>query len=97
MVKYKREDFSSQEDFLKYRRLSSMYKMRWLNKREETDEEHREFRILRQRLYGRYYYQCSEKISFAEYLHKYYGVEDIRTISLERLRKVAKSKYKSKS
>lgn len=90
--KYKREHFSSQEEYERFRkRMTSAYK-RWLNKHESKDPLFREFRLLRQRLYSRYYWHSDGRLSFKDWLKDKYAIEDIKNVPIDVLRDIASSK-----
>lgn len=87
--KYKREHFSTQEEFERFKSRTCRAVKKWLFKTESANPEKKERRILRQRLYSRYYIRCSCNQSFREWIKDVYGVEDIRTVSIEILRAIA--------
>ena len=84
--KYKREHFDTQQEYERFKNRRNRDQKRWLEKSELSNPEKRERRILRQRLYSRYYWHMNGLQSFAEWLSKEYGITDINTISLEDLR-----------
>ena len=84
--KYKREHFNSNEEYQHFRKRTTRNFRKWLDKHEEENPEHRERRILRQRLYSRYYWHTDGHQRFAEWLNEKYGIEDIRKLSIEDLR-----------
>lgn len=86
--KYKREHFESDEAFERFRKRQAKAQLSWLKKYEETNPEHREKRLLRQRLYSRYYNQSNFRQSFAEWLKEQYRIEDMRMTSVGRLRAI---------
>ena len=86
--KYKREHFGSQEEYDHFKSVRTKAMRRWYSKRDE-DPDFKERRILRQRLYSRYYWQGNVRQSFHDRLAEHYAIEDIKTIPLERLRVVA--------
>lgn len=84
--KYKREHFATQEEFLHYRERKARTQKKWLTKSEQQHPERRERRILRQRLYSRYYWRSDGRQSFADWLLKNYEIADISMVSLDDLR-----------
>ena len=89
--KYKREHFNSQEEYDHFRQNRTRWQKKWLEKFEKANPEHKERRLIRQRLYSKYYHSDSRE-SFTEWLKKNYGITDIKTIPLDNLRgKVSKS------
>lgn len=86
--KYKREHFDTQEQYEAFKRRNTKSRKTWLNKRELLNPELRERRIIRQRLYSRYYWSGSRH-TFAEWLLEEYGIESISTIPIDRLREKA--------
>lgn len=90
--KYKREHFSTQAEYEHFKIRKNEAQKRWLEKSESESPEKREWRLLRQRLYSRYYWQSDGRQTFAEWLVIEYGIEDIKALSLDDLRqKVSKS------
>jgi len=87
--KYKREHFDSQDDFLHFRRRCAEAQKKWLQKSEQENPEKRERRILRQRLYSRYYWHSDGRQTFAGWLLEKYSIEDIKQVSLSDLRSCA--------
>ncbi|MBQ7470889.1 MAG: hypothetical protein IJS97_00470 [Prevotella sp.] len=87
--KYKREHFDTQEEYDHFKSVRTKAMKRWYAKRDEKDPEFRERRILRQRLYSRYYWHGDGRQSFPDWLKEQYDIEDIKAIPLERLREVA--------
>ena len=84
--KYKREHFSTSEEYADYRKRATAYYRKWLDKHESENPEHRERRILRQRLYSRYYWHGDGRQTFAEWLMEKFSITDIREVSIEALR-----------
>ena len=91
MKKYKRDHFDTQEEYDRFRNKHTKWQKSWLDKFEKSNPEHRERRLLRQRLYSRYYHTDS-RLSFKEWLKEIFYIDNIKTISLERLRVAAKKK-----
>ena len=90
--KYKREHFNTQQEYDRFKSRMNKAQKRWLEKSESENPEKRERRLLRQRLYSRYYWQTDGRQSFSYWLLKEYGIDDIKTLSLDELRqKVSKS------
>lgn len=90
--KYKREHFDTQEQYEAFKRRSTKSRKTWLKKHELLNPEHRERRIIRQRLYSRYYNHTDFKKNFREWLKEEYDIDDINVISIEMLKaKVRKS------
>lgn len=90
--KYKREHFSSQQEYEHFKSRMNEAQKRWLEKSESCNPEKREIRLLRQRLYSRYYCQKKIRQSFADWLLQECGIVDIKSLSLDELRlKVGKS------
>ena len=90
--KYKREHFTSQQEYERFKKIKTKAQRRWLEKSESDNPERRERRLLRQRLYSRYYWHTDGRQSFADWLLKEYGIDDIKILSLDELRqKVSKS------
>ena len=87
--KYKREHFDTQEQYDRFKSNRSRWQLTWLRKHEEADPEYKERRLLRQRLYSRYYWHGDGRQSFPDWLKEQYDIEDIKAIPLERLREVA--------
>lgn len=87
--KYKREHFDTQEQYDRFKSNRSRWQLTWLRKHEEADPEYKERRLLRQRLYSRYYWRSDGRETFADWLSKTCAIEDIITIPIERLREVA--------
>ena len=88
-TKYKREHFATQEEFDRYRKRVSEAHLRWLSKREGANPELRERRIMRQRLYSRYYWRYDGKQTFSQWLDTEFGVKDISSIPIEELRRIS--------
>jgi len=86
--KYKREDFETQAQFDAFRQRSAQAKLRWLEKCEKLNPEHRERRLLWQRLYSRYYYRHTNEMTFQDFLKTEYGIEDRSKITVEELRRI---------
>ena len=90
--KYKREHVDTQEQYDAFKRSNTKSRKAWLEKHELLNPEHRERRIIRQRLYSRYYNHTDFKISFRDWLKEEYDIDDINAIGIELLRaKVSKS------
>lgn len=87
--KYKREHFDSQDAFLHFRRRCADAQKKWLRKSEQDNPEKRERRILRQRLYSRYYWHSDGRQTFADWLMEKYSIEDIKEVSMDYLRSCA--------
>lgn len=87
--KYKRDHFDTQEDYERFKENRTRWQMTWLRKFEQSHPEYKERRLLRQRLYSRYYNHSDGREPFADWLCRTQGIEDIRTFPIERLRKVA--------
>ena len=87
--KYKREHFATQAEYEHFKNRMTSAQKRWLEKSEQGNPEKRERRILRQRLYSRYYWHPDGRQSFAEWLVEKYGIADIRSVSLDDLRVIA--------
>lgn len=85
--KYKREHFDTQEGYEHFKKVRTEAQKRWIAKH-DNDPEFKERRILRQRLYSRYYWHSSRQ-TFAEWLLEKHGIECIKTIPIERLREIA--------
>lgn len=84
--KYKREHFDSQEGYEKYSAMQSeSHKRYYLKHKDEEDPVHREKRLLRQRIYNRWYFGTDMSKSFEEFLQDY-GITDLGTMSVEQLR-----------
>ncbi len=88
--KYKREHFSSQEEFERFKKGRTEAMKKWIRKRDSASTEFHERRILRQRIYSRYYWHSDGRQSFADWLLQKYGIEDIKKVSLEDLRVIGK-------
>ena len=90
--KYKREHFATQQEYEHFKNRMNEAQKRWLEKSESGNPEKRERRLLRQRLYSRYYWHTDGRQSFADWLLQECGIVDIKTLSLDELRlKVSKS------
>ena len=95
--KYKREHFDTQQEYERFKARMNKARMnkaqkRWLEKSESASPEKREWRLLRQRLYSRYYWHSDGRQTFAEWLVIEYDIADIKALSLDELRqKVSKS------
>lgn len=90
--KYKREHFETQEQFDNFRKGRAKAQKKWLKKHELANPEYKERRVLRQRLYSRYYHS-GYKESFAHWLKEVHQIDDMKHISLLALRqRVAKVK-----
>ena len=90
--KYKREHFNTQQEYERFKARMNKAQKRWLEKSESASPEKREWRLLRQRLYSRYYWHSDGRQTFAEWLVIEYGIADIKALSLDELRqKVSKS------
>ena len=90
--KYKREHFNTQQEYERFKARMNKAQKRWLEKSESARPEKREWRLLRQRLYSRYYCHSDCRQTFAEWLVIEYGIADIKALSLDELReKVSKS------
>lgn len=87
--KYKREHFDTQQEYDNFKNRMSKAQKRWLEKSEADNPEKRERRLLRQRLYSRYYWHTDGRQSFADWLLEKYAINDIRQVSLEDLREYA--------
>ena len=84
--KYKRVHFSTQAEYEHFKRRKNEAQKRWLEKSEFGNQWKRERRLLRQRLYSRYYWHSDGRQTFAEWLVIEYGIEDIKALSLDDLR-----------
>ena len=84
--KYKREHFASQQEYEHFKNRKNEAQKRWLEKSESVNQEKRERRLLRQRLYSRYYWHSDGRQTFAEWLIIEYGIADIKALSLNELR-----------
>ena len=84
--KYKREHFASQQEYEHFKSRKNEAQKRWLEKSEFGNQWKRERRLLRQRLYSRYYWHSDGRQTFAEWLVIEYGIEDIKALSLDDLR-----------
>ena len=84
--KYKREHFASQQEYEHFKARMNKAQKRWLEKSESFNPEKRERRLLRQRLYSRYYCQKEIRQSFADWLLQECGIVDIKSLSLDELR-----------
>jgi len=91
-MKYKREHFDTDEDFKRFCKGNSERILRWLKKTEEKNPEKRERRLLRQRLYSRYYCRMDYRHTFSDWMKEKYGVADIKTLSVEELRGLCEQK-----
>lgn len=87
--KYKREHFDTQQEYDFFKARMNEAHKRWLEKSESSSPEKREFRLLRQRLYSRYYWHSDGRQSFADWLVVKYGISDINALSLDELRQYA--------
>ena len=87
--KYKREHFDTQQEYERYRNRKNEAFKRWLKKSELKNPKKKERRILRQRLYGRYYSKTDGRQTFPNWLLETYGISDIKTIPLADLRVLA--------
>lgn len=83
--KTKREHFDSQKEFDYYRSKRSFWQKTWLDKYELTHPEHRERRLIRARLYRRYYNSDCRK-TFHEWLAEKYQIDNIKEADIEYLR-----------
>ena len=90
--KYKREHFDSQEQYDSFRGKRTEWQKKWLRKFEDSNPEHKERRLLRQRLYSYYHYHTDCRQSFKDWLKHHLHVEDLKSVSLDRLRVLAKQK-----
>lgn len=84
--KYKREHFDSQDAFLHFRRRCADAQKKWLARSEQDNPEKHERRILRQRLYSRYYWHSDGRQTFADWLLEKYSIHDIKEVPIEDLR-----------
>jgi len=90
MNRYKPEHFKNWESFLRYRKNHNNAQKKWIQRVESKNAEKRERRILRQRLYGRYYSSpFADKMSFKQYLLDVYGIKDIASVQIEELRSIS--------
>ena len=90
--KYKREHFNTKQEYDRFKNRMNKAQKRWLEKSESENPEKRERRLLRQRLYSRYYWHSDGRQSFSDWLLKECGIADIKALSLDELRqKVSKS------
>lgn len=87
--KYKREHFDTNEEYASFRKRATAGYKKWLEKHEKEHPEYKERRILRQRLYSRYYWHGDGRQTFAQWLEENLGIEDIRVVPLEDLRVIA--------
>ena len=87
--KYKREHFDTQQEYDRFRSRHTEAQKRWLEKSELTNPKKRERRILRQRIYSRYYWHSDGRQSFAEWLVIKYGIADINALPMDELRRYA--------
>lgn len=92
--KYKREHFETQEQFDSYRDRQNQSQKKWLKKHEQSYPEHRERRLLKQRLYSRYHYHTDCRQSFREWLKETFYVEDITEVPIEKLRTLAANRQR---
>ena len=92
VYKYKREHFETHEQFDRYRKRQTIAQNRWLKKLEKLNPEHRERRILTQRLYSRYHYHTECRQSFTDWLKEIFNIDDIKSVTIERLRVIARRK-----
>lgn len=86
--KYKREHFASQQEYERFKDRMNKAQKRWLEKSDSASPEKREWRLLRQRLYSRYYWHSDGRQTFSEWIFIEYGISDIKTISLDELRQL---------
>ncbi len=84
--KYKREHFNTQQEYEHFKDRMNKAQKRWLKKSESANPEKRERRLLRQRLYSRYYWKTDGRQKFSNWLVEKYGIVDIKALSLEELR-----------
>lgn len=84
--KYKREHFDTQEQYERFRAIRAKSQKKWLKKFEQDNPEHRERRLLRQRLYSRYYWCTDGRKTFKEWLQEMFYFDDINAVSTERLK-----------
>lgn len=89
--KYKREHFASKQEYEHFKNRMNEAKKRWLEKSESASPEKREWRLLYQRIYSRYYRHTDCRKTFSEWLVMEYDIEDIKSLSLDELKqKVSK-------
>jgi len=86
--KYKREHFKTQEEYERFKRRANESQKRWLAKVESENPERKERRLLRCRLYSRYYWRSDGRDTFSDWLHENYGITDIKSLSIEELRQM---------
>ena len=91
--KYKREHFATQEEDDRFLEKHAAAVKRWYHK---ESPERKERRLLRQRLYSRWYNSTDFKESFRDYLISV-GIDDINTEPISRLRHFAKKLNKGKA
>ena len=84
--KYKREHFDTQLEYEHFKKRMNEAQKRWLEKSESCNPEKHERRLLRQRLYSRYYCQKDIRQSFSDWLLQECGIVDIKSLSLDELR-----------
>lgn len=87
--KYKREHFNTQQEYERFKSRMNEAQKRWLKKSESANPDRRERRLLRQRLYSRYYWYTDGRQSFKEWLVEKYGIFDVKSLTLDELRAVA--------
>ena len=90
--KYKREHFGTQEQFDRYRKRQAKAQKAWLNKVEEANPEHKERRLLRQRLYRHYHYYTDCRQSFVDWLKDVCHIDSLKDIQIDLLRDLVKQK-----
>lgn len=87
--KYKREHFATQAEYEHFKKRMTDAQKKWLKKREDVNPEFRERRLLRQRLYSRYYWRTNGRQSFADWLREKYSICNLRLVSIDDLRALA--------
>ena len=88
--KYKREHFSCTGKYLRFKERVAVAQKKWVSHSEENNPEKRERRLLRQKLYSRYYRNTNVRKTFVEWLHENFGISNVMTMPLEDLRIIAK-------
>lgn len=90
--KYKREHFNTQQEYERFKARMNKAQKRWLEKSEFVNPEKRERRLLRQRLYSRYYYYTDGRKKFADWLLEIYGIKDVKRLTIDELKIYAERK-----
>ena len=84
--KYKREHFNTQQEFDRFRNRMNVAQKRWREKAEAANPNKRELRLLRQRLYSRFYYHTEGRKKFSDWLFETYGITDIKSLTIDELK-----------